>query len=295
MDFNGDGYKDLIVGDRNGYVNYFRRLANGDLTTEPDIIANGSTIDIGYNSAPCVVDWNEDGLLDLLLGSETPGRIRLYLNSGSTSSYLFTTYTEIQCHGSFISYSRITPQSIDMTFDGKKDLVMGEDYGHIYFAENVGTNAAPVFNQVVMLESNGSAIAWPSGQTDTRVWINDWNEDGYLDMLMGNYVDSLYLYMNTPLNVLEEPNPVLENNVFMLKQIFGENSLQLSVNLLSPQTVDFRIYAINGRMIEDFNKGFQTEGNYNYSVDISDYSPGIYFVNIKLDGEMFTERFSIVR
>ncbi len=295
MDINGDGYLDLIVGDRNGYVNYFRRLSNGDLTAEPDIVANGTTIDIGNSSAPCVVDWNEDGLLDLLLGSESPGRIRLYLNSGTTSSHLFTTYTEILCNGSYIAYSRITPQARDMNLDGKKDLVMGEDYGHVYYTENVGTNASPVFNQIVMLESNGSAIAWPSGQTDTRVWIDDWNEDGKVDILLGNYRDSLYLYLNNSLSIAEEPEPVSQNQTFFIDHLPRTGSLQLSVNLNSPQSVDFRIYAVNGRMIEDINRGFQIEGNYNYIVDISNYSPGIYFVNIKLDDKVFTERFSIIR
>ena len=37
------------------------------VTAEPDIIANGATIDVGYNSAPCTVDWDEDGLLDLVV------------------------------------------------------------------------------------------------------------------------------------------------------------------------------------------------------------------------------------
>ena len=91
MDFNDDGILDIIVGDRNGYVNYFRGTGTETLTTEPDIKANGTTIDAGSNSAPVIVDWNEDGLLDLILGTET-GTIRLYLNSGTASAHVFTTY-----------------------------------------------------------------------------------------------------------------------------------------------------------------------------------------------------------
>ncbi|MHC4942511.1 MAG: FG-GAP repeat domain-containing protein [Planctomycetota bacterium] len=203
MDFNDDTYLDLIVGDRNGFINYFRRLPNGTLTAEPDIVANGTTIDVGENSAPCTVDWNEDGLLDLVIGNDTSKRIRLYLNSGTPSSYLFTTFTEIESSGTPIVYGRCVPHVCDLNEDGKKDLIIGEDLGWVYYYENTGTNAAPSFSGWVKLESNGSPIKWPSGQTDTRVWMDDWNGDGKCDLLLGNYAKNLYIYLN------EETEPLV--------------------------------------------------------------------------------------
>jgi hypothetical protein len=84
----------------------------------------------------------------------------------------------------------------DLNQDGKKDLVIGEDYGYVYYLENMGTNAAPEFRTAVKLESDGAPISWPSGQTDTRAWVDDWNGDGKLDMLLGNYAKNLYIYYN---------------------------------------------------------------------------------------------------
>jgi hypothetical protein len=194
VDFNGDGRLDLISGDRNGFINYFTRKPDQTLTAEPDIIANGTTIDVGYNSAPCTVDWNEDGLLDMVIGNDTTETLWLYLNSGTTTNYLFTNYTEIKVGGVPIKYSRCVPHVVDLNKDGMKDLVIGEDYGYVYYLENVRANATPMFDVAVRLESDGAPISWPSGQTDTRVWVDDWDEDGYLDLLLGNYAKNLYLY-----------------------------------------------------------------------------------------------------
>lgn len=195
MDFNNDTYLDLIVGEREGYINYFRRLPNGTLTEEPDIKSAFTTIDVGENSAPCTVDWNEDGLLDLVIGNDSPGNIRLYLNKGTPSVYSFGSYTMLECGGSTITYNRCNPHVVDLNEDGKKDLIIGEDLGWMYYMENVNTNADPVFDVVVKLESDGAPLKWPSGLTDTRGWVNDWNEDGVPDLLLGNYGKNLYIYL----------------------------------------------------------------------------------------------------
>ncbi len=193
MDFDNNGLLDLIVGDRNGYVNFFRGQINGTLTAEPDIKANGVTIDVGNNSAPFIVDWNEDGLLDLVVGHET-GNVRLYLNSGNPFVHNFTTFSLIEVGGTAVKYSRTVPHVIDLNLDGRKDVVIGEDNGAVYYLENAGTNTAPFFNTSSKLKSDGASIQWPSGQTDTTVFITDWNEDGIPDLLLGNYVKNVYLY-----------------------------------------------------------------------------------------------------
>lgn len=197
MDFNSDGYLDIITGDRYGTVSFFSGMAGGTLTEEPDIIANGATIDVGNNSAPHMIDWNEDGLLDLILGNET-GNIRIYLNSGTPSLYNFTTYTTLQAGGSAIRYYRCCPHVTDLDLDGKKDVLVGEDYGYVYFFKNTGTNAAPVLVAGEKLKANGIVIKWPSGQTDTRVWADDWDGDGLPDLLLGNYAKNVHLYRNMP-------------------------------------------------------------------------------------------------
>ena len=94
MDWNGDGLDDIIVGDRMGGVQYFRRLYPNDiyLIREDSLQVLARPLDVGHNSAPAVFDWNGDGLPDLVVGriEGIPESIYLFLISGSSGDPLFS-------------------------------------------------------------------------------------------------------------------------------------------------------------------------------------------------------------
>jgi len=63
-----------------------------------------SSGEIGANAldqyaVPCVVDWNEDGKQDLLVGYFIFGPVYLYLNSGTNTAPVFTTYAKLKADG----------------------------------------------------------------------------------------------------------------------------------------------------------------------------------------------------
>ena len=68
--------------------------------------ANG--IDLVVTSSipdPCVVDWDGDGVKDLVIGHFSGGNVRFYPNSGTNAAPVFTTYTLLYAGGSPISVS----------------------------------------------------------------------------------------------------------------------------------------------------------------------------------------------
>lgn len=71
---------------------------------EEFVTANGSpiTLSLGHAS-PCVVDWDGDGIKDLLVGQYTSGKIRFYKNTGTNSAPVLTNYSFLQADGSDIS------------------------------------------------------------------------------------------------------------------------------------------------------------------------------------------------
>jgi hypothetical protein len=91
FDWDGDGLKDLLVGEVYGYVWYFKNV-----TTDPEItpfvfdtaerllLADGVTwvkftlSSVAPRSRLYVTDWNEDGLNDIVLGGND-GRLQLFL------------------------------------------------------------------------------------------------------------------------------------------------------------------------------------------------------------------------
>ncbi len=67
------------------------------------LYAGGQYIDPGalsgnnnYVSVPCIVDWNEDGKKDMLVGSFYNGNVYLYVNTGDDGSPVFETETKLQ-------------------------------------------------------------------------------------------------------------------------------------------------------------------------------------------------------
>jgi hypothetical protein len=179
VDWDGDGMLDIIVGERYGLVHYYHRTANDaiTLTKGPDVTCGGVTINVSYNSAPCIVDWNEDGHQDMLLGNQD-GYVRLYLNDGGDSVPAFSSFSYIQSGGTNIVNYRNCPQVYDLNGDGKKDLLCGANDSHVWYYENVGTNEAPVFN------GKESLIYKYSGM---RFWMADWNGDNLVDVLSSDY------------------------------------------------------------------------------------------------------------
>lgn len=293
MDWNEDGLLDIIVGDRNGYVNYFRRTSDADvtMTEEPDVTANGTTIDVGYNSAPVVVDWNEDGLHDLLLGQQntSPGSIRLYLNSGTPGSPTFTTYSYVQSGGSNISHYRCCPQVHDMNGDGKKDLLAAENNGYIYYYENVGTNASPEFSGYQRLQSEGSDIDLYYG---ARIWVDDWDEDGFPDILASDYDGYVYQYLAYPTGVSEGHSASVPGSFEM--DLAGTNPstgpVRLSIDLRRRGSLEIAVFSMDGRRVYgEMREGCRT-GSHLLELDLSRFGPGVYMVSCRVGRQTLTKK-----
>ena len=72
-------------------------IGQPDLGPEEIVQAGGSDLTVSGYSVPSYVDWDDDGLPDLIVGEGTSiGKVRVYLNTGSVSSPSFSTYSYAQ-------------------------------------------------------------------------------------------------------------------------------------------------------------------------------------------------------
>src|ERR1051326_8098162 len=89
------------------------------------ITAGDSAINLGSHAAPRLVDWNNDGVLDLIVGGGD-GYLWLFLGSGPTNSTAFQPGVKIQSGDVDIrvgtSYTGVCFK--DMDGDGLPDLVV---------------------------------------------------------------------------------------------------------------------------------------------------------------------------
>ena len=65
----------------------------------------GAPLSVEYHAAPEVVDWDNDGRKDLVVGQFVSGRIHLFLNTGTDAAPAFSGSSFIQSSGSPIQVS----------------------------------------------------------------------------------------------------------------------------------------------------------------------------------------------
>lgn len=71
--------------------------AFGALQEGVKVEADGKAIDVDVGHlVPVVIDWNEDGKKDLLVGQFSGGKIRLYLNQGTDAAPALKDFSYLQ-------------------------------------------------------------------------------------------------------------------------------------------------------------------------------------------------------
>jgi hypothetical protein len=199
VDWDLDGKLDMLAGIGDGTVKIFLNIGT---TTNPLFNAGtlltvglpGSkvTLDVGDRATPSLVDWNNDGKRDLIVGA-MDGQIRVYINYGTDTTPDYREAQIILSGGVAIDVGyRSSPVAADIDGDGRKDLLVGDFEGKLYFYRNTGTDAAPVFAAGINLMAKGQVIDLVPSRS--RPFVCDYNRDGRLDILVGVSDGKVYLF-----------------------------------------------------------------------------------------------------
>lgn len=178
-DVDGDFDLDLIVGNY-GESNRLYLNTGGELDLD-----TSWSVDADLTSAVAWADINGDGPLDLVIASKD-GPSRVYLNNGNT---LETEPVWESPEGDYASSLSVG----DVDKDGDVDFVVGSK--HIIKPVRLYRNNSNQIDGSIRFEN-----VWESPSADIRdvraIALGDVNQDGFLDLAVGNFGDPVYLYLN---------------------------------------------------------------------------------------------------
>ena len=227
VDFDADGNLDIVAGtfdgsphvaygtgkgwkqpvsilDRDGQRILLNQFWNfdtkkWDTTTRCDL--PGHTLGSGHLTSAVAMDWDGNGVLDLLLGDHSTGHVYRRMNEGTTSKPAFSDKNlPLEADGKPIDVpgTVATLRLVDWNADGLVDLLcgsMGDAYGDkegggIYLYLNTGTKTAPRFAAPLVLvpRSQKGPVEEPT-RPDSGVYMDlaDYDGDGDFDLVVGGY------------------------------------------------------------------------------------------------------------
>ncbi|MEM6572523.1 MAG: FG-GAP-like repeat-containing protein [Planctomycetota bacterium] len=178
------------------YQEYQRFEAAGD--TESDEAVQAMISSFGSWAAP--VDWESDGDLDILIGS-FGGRLYLRENIGTRKEPVYSRESvAIESAGKPLQVKgHNNPVVADWDGDGRWDLVVGSSDGSVQWYRNVGTAEAPEFGgglELVRAKSDMKFMfqyllpgAAPRPAVRAQICVTDYDGDGAMDLIVGDYSD----------------------------------------------------------------------------------------------------------
>ena len=184
VDLNGNGTFDLIFGQAAGPLYYYVNMGTPNSPSwQQNTTLFGGIIDVGGASNPVFFDFDGDGDLDLISGSQL-GNIKYYQNVGTSYA---PAWLEDSSYFASIDHSIYSAVAIgDVNDDGLPDAIVGDLNGHFFFHQNTGSGFFWDMETLASVNLGG----WSAPR------LVDMDEDGDLDIVAGNEAGNLFYFEN---------------------------------------------------------------------------------------------------
>ncbi len=293
-DLNGDGKKDLIVGNEAGQILYYINETVGadyKFTLQTRKLGN---LDVGSHAAPALFDMNNDGTLDLIIGNMR-GYLKYYQNMGTSTNPVFESTPTIDSLGKIevnekyeilqglrrIPTGYAVPYLYDLDSNGKPELFLGSESGKVFLVENISAHPDSVYTLhenifVDYSDTTKAASVHFGSRSAPAVALLD--GDSRPDIMIGNIRGGLTFYASTDAGIPDVGMRKLNANAnFSLYPNPAANELNLTLQNMN-SNASYEIYDMIGKLQL---KGTVSKYHSQKSIDISGLQNGIYVVVVK--------------
>jgi hypothetical protein len=290
VDYNDDGYLDIVSGSLDGRIYVFTNTKNG-------FVENSSlfkNIRLREKSAPAAVDINNDGLIDFLFCSGLPGQFIFMINQGKEKFKADNSFID---RVSFPYDAR--PTFADVDCDGDYDLVIGGRDGRLIYFENTGTAEKPFF------ELNKDLFKDVRVKQNSSPGFADLDGDGRPELVVGEYNGNFYYYKaNFPINLInfyarakETFRPSESDFDPFAKEYKINFKISKAKNIFNPFKPEFvliNLYDHKGEFVQTIYSGFLRPGEHSINVKLKEIlsNSNFYLYTIQIaNGEFYWGKF----
>ncbi|MBT8195399.1 MAG: T9SS type A sorting domain-containing protein [Bacteroidia bacterium] len=268
-DLDGDLDDDMLIGDSDGKLHYFRNTAGAGMPASFTLTGpNYQGIDVGQFSAPFIFDLNGDGLLDLIVG-ERDGSLNYFENTGTTTMPVYNLTSDTLGGLNVKTWWDIEGYSDPILYNnsGNIELLVGSKQGSVHYYDHITGN---IMGNYSLIDSTYADI-----DEDERTSIARFDIDGDAieDILTGNYAGGAVFYSSSSTldigdNSTANEMAIYPNPTESIVNIELNNYQGASNNHLF-------IYNVTGQVI--FESVFNS---YKTQINTSTWVPGVYFIKV---------------
>lgn len=285
-DIDGDGDDDMIIGEADGALHLFSNIGGaGNPSNFSFTSINYFNIDVGNHSSPQLIDINEDGLLDLIIGRNAPvGNVAYYRNFGTATNAQFhpdtvnETFGNIHVEDPGFLFGYSSPFMTETDSDGNRFIYVGSDLGFIH-KYKVDLDSL----EIGSFEEIDDAILDVRAGKRTTISVVDINNDGEQDYFVGNSRGGIHFYSDIQLDttlVLGFEKTKVEKIAFNLFPNPANDFIQIELNNSDKESVTVTFVDVLGNVLlqDSFNTNFSR-------ININDISKGMYFVSLRINNK----------
>ncbi len=226
VDWDRDGDFDLLIGNENGFIQYWRN--DGSSCDFNAVLASNqyAAIKTDQLAVPVPVDLDKDGQTDLVVGEwdfNGFANVLLYENTGTTGNPQLTLVTKFLLKKSARDFT--IPHAADWDGDGKTDLLVGGRNAGMTWFRN--TAAGGTFPDSLTLIAQPDSFAFADAGARVTLARADIDSDGDQDLFIGEDDGGINFFRRdggTPYRAGDADGNdlwTISDAVFLITYIFG--------------------------------------------------------------------------